>query len=743
MPGHQKFEAAMRHIVWGLLSLMLICSGVSGQTWEWRTPRPTGMQIWGISAVTADTLWMGDQAGIVHRSYNGGRNWERLFAPVRVPRPLIFFVDSEYGWVVGGVANAGQMGLILHTENGGTTWVQQAANVSHFINDVDFIDRNYGWVLARARANGPDMILGTVDGGDTWDTLSVFTGAWISGIDFVSPDLGWALAHGSIGDTCQVLVTFNGGISWYNQYFFRDTYFSDVCFLDEDNGWAVSSSGTLHQTTDGGHNWTTQRPDTTAFGYAKLTFADARHGWIAFGGNHRKILSTDDGGESWSTYQANSGIGLNMMDSGDSSHVWVGGSYGHILHSENSGGNWENLSQRLDLGGIVDGVFVDSLRGWLFGSRTVDGVQRDVIWRTSDGTQTWDDLSRGTNDRYNLGDFVSRDTGWLLANTGTLLRTYNGGENWEATNGLAGWNVSALDFWDSSHGVAVAGQTILTTTDGGNTWSDFSLLDSVGFSDIDFADADNIWAVGFRHISDWPEPENYLNVRAHSSDGGQNWDIEVFEDATLAFTEVEFASQQLGFIVNAVNNSVLRTEDEGDNWEVVAVPVSNEVKKLIATSVDNIWAVWNFNEIIQSRDGGDTWQRHPVINTDWIRTMMATDSSHCWAVTIYNSLFRYGSSVLGVDDKLTPVSPNDFNFSVWPNPFNPTTNVAFDIRESGRGTIRVYDVTGRLVEVLADDYFLAGRHSLLFNAQRLASGSYFLGLSMPSGHSVTRVVLVR
>lgn len=724
-------------------AILVFCAAADAQTWEWRTPRPTGLQIWGISATSADTLWMADNAGIVRRSYDSGRNWERLFTPIRVPWPLVYFVDSQFGWVVGGVANTGQMGLILNTEDGGNTWTQQASRVSHFIRDVDFVDREHGWVLAQSTWNGPFMILGTVNGGANWDTLLTFPSGSLTGIDFVNSQHGWALIQGLRADTCQVIVTYNGGHNWYNQYFYRDSFFSDLRFLDEDNGWVMSSSGILHHTNDGGFHWDTQRPDSAACGNVKLDFADSLNGWLAYSDNHRKILSTEDGGQTWSTYQADAGIGLSLVESGDANHVWVGGSYGHILHSGNGGTDWTDLSQRLDLGGIVEGVFVDSLRGWLFGSRTVDGVQQDVLWRTSDGTQTWENQARGTNDRYIAGDFVSRDIGWIMTNDRTLLRTVNAGVDWEVLEGSSEWNITNFDFCDESHGAAIAGMTLLITEDGGENWHGITITDSVGFSDIEFVDAANIWAIGNRRTSDWPDPVNFLNVRAHSSNGGADWDIEVFEDATLAFNEVEFLSNTTGFLTNVADNSVWRTQNEGEDWEPVPVPVSNEIKKLTATGDNNIWGVWNHNEIIQSRDGGDTWQRHPVINTDWIRTMMATDSCHAWGMTIYNSLFRYGSTVLGIDDDLPPTFPNDFSISVWPNPFNPTTNIALDFRTSGHGIVRVYDVTGRLVRTLADDYFLAGRHNLLLNAEGLASGSYFVNLSANQATQTKRVILLK
>ncbi|MBL0062073.1 MAG: hypothetical protein IPP40_11505 [bacterium] len=340
--------------------------------------------------------------------------------------------------------------------------------------------------------------------------------------------------------------------------------------------------------------------------------------------------------------------------------------------------------------------------GWIFGSRTVDGVQHDVIWRTSDGTQTWESQSRGTNDHYIAGDFVSGDVGWILSNSGTLIRTLNGGLDWETLDGFVGRAVTMVDFWDENRGAAIAGMSILTTQDGGENWSELTIPDSVEFSDVEFADAENIWAVGFRRISDWHDPANFLNVRAHSSNGGFDWDIEMVEDATLAIQEVEFFSRSIGFLTNKADNSVRRTQDEGAHWEPVPVPGSNEVKKLTATRDNNVWEL-NYTGLSKAATG-----RH-VATASGHKYGLDTDDDGdrlvTLVVTIYSALFRYGSTVLGINDEISPTLPNDFSVSVWPNPFNPTTNINFDLRTNGRGVVRVYDVTGRLIETLSDDYF--------------------------------------
>ncbi|MFO8029026.1 MAG: family 16 glycosylhydrolase [Cyclonatronaceae bacterium] len=59
-----------------------------------------------------------------------------------------------------------------------------------------------------------------------------------------------------------------------------------------------------------------------------------------------------------------------------------------------------------------------------------------------------------------------------------------------------------------------------------------------------------------------------------------------------------------------------------------------------------------------------------------------------------------------------------------PNPFNPTTNISFDLPEAGHITIGVYDMLGRQVAVPANGDFQAGSHTISFDASNLSSGTY-------------------
>lgn len=79
----------------------------------------------------------------------------------------------------------------------------------------------------------------------------------------------------------------------------------------------------------------------------------------------------------------------------------------------------------------------------------------------------------------------------------------------------------------------------------------------------------------------------------------------------------------------------------------------------------------------------------------------------------------------------------------WPNPFNPTTTIAFALPAASRVRLVVYDVLGRQVSVLVDGLHPAGRHEVRFDATGLATGMYVARLETPSGSATRTMTLVR
>ncbi|MGD0589298.1 MAG: T9SS type A sorting domain-containing protein [Bacteroidota bacterium] len=70
-------------------------------------------------------------------------------------------------------------------------------------------------------------------------------------------------------------------------------------------------------------------------------------------------------------------------------------------------------------------------------------------------------------------------------------------------------------------------------------------------------------------------------------------------------------------------------------------------------------------------------------------------------------------------------NPTTFALSNYPNPFNPTTTITYQLPEAGYVTLKVYDVMGREVALLQDGMKGVGFYTATFDASRLASGIYF------------------
>lgn len=101
----------------------------------------------------------------------------------------------------------------------------------------------------------------------------------------------------------------------------------------------------------------------------------------------------------------------------------------------------------------------------------------------------------------------------------------------------------------------------------------------------------------------------------------------------------------------------------------------------------------------------------------------------------------FGSLVSVAEDATSPRS-----FALlqnFPNPFNPSTTICYELSTSGHVLLKVYDALGREVETLVNADQAAGSHSVRFDATRCSSGVYFYHLSESGQTNVKKMMLVR
>ena len=93
---------------------------------------------------------------------------------------------------------------------------------------------------------------------------------------------------------------------------------------------------------------------------------------------------------------------------------------------------------------------------------------------------------------------------------------------------------------------------------------------------------------------------------------------------------------------------------------------------------------------------------------------------------------------------LSTVVPEDFVLNnPYPNPFNPATTISFGLPENSDVKIVLYNILGQKIEVLAENEFPAGYHSLRLEAKNLPSGIYFVTMLTNHYKFTKKVILAK
>ena len=88
--------------------------------------------------------------------------------------------------------------------------------------------------------------------------------------------------------------------------------------------------------------------------------------------------------------------------------------------------------------------------------------------------------------------------------------------------------------------------------------------------------------------------------------------------------------------------------------------------------------------------------------------------------------------------------PETYNiYNIYPNPFNPVTNIEFGLPENSFVQILVYDIKGRHITTLMNSFQFAGYYSLTWDASDSPSGVYFINMTSDGFKQTRQVVLMK
>ncbi|HJL41735.1 MAG TPA: T9SS type A sorting domain-containing protein, partial [Myxococcales bacterium LLY-WYZ-16_1] len=163
-----------------------------------------------------------------------------------------------------------------------------------------------------------------------------------------------------------------------------------------------------------------------------------------------------------------------------------------------------------------------------------------------------------------------------------------------------------------------------------------------------------------------------------------------------------------------------------------------------------------FLEYVTTRDfSGDAEQGTAGgLGPEGIEIVAAEDSPVGQALAIVSNEVSGSIDIFLLDELSVPVEDptrpeeaelpmNSRLVSVYPNPFNPITNIEFAVPRDLQVQLEVVDVRGRHVETLVAEAVIAGQHSVTWTAENQPSGVYFARLVTEDRVQVRRLTLVK
>jgi hypothetical protein len=82
-------------------------------------------------------------------------------------------------------------------------------------------------------------------------------------------------------------------------------------------------------------------------------------------------------------------------------------------------------------------------------------------------------------------------------------------------------------------------------------------------------------------------------------------------------------------------------------------------------------------------------------------------------------------------------------YDAYPNPFNPTTSISFEVSKTANVVLNIYDLTGKLVQTLFNGVREPGKYEIQFNAEKLSSGMYFYRIESDGFTETKKLMLLK
>ncbi|MBS1492179.1 MAG: T9SS type A sorting domain-containing protein [Bacteroidetes bacterium] len=687
--------------------------------------------------------------GNIFRSSNGGASWSRTIIGSVNYKSITSFGDDV--WI------SGSDGKVYKTSKVNSPLNGIATGTSNSLNGISFTSLTTGFVCADG-----GLIYKTTDAGFNWTlSNSGIPNVKLNAINFRDANYGV-----TVGDNGKIYLTDNGGASWTavtsgtTRNLLAVKAFGTGTIITGEWGTLISLTGVtaaiinsrvnsdiraisgtsftdVHIVGGGGFIRNNKNSSNEFLNFeinpmmgnlADVNFLDATTGFAVSSLNNA-IIKTTNGGQSWQLTAGNSanitysqkltsfsGIGNGLcLHPNNRDAIFV--CYGRTIYrSFNRGENWTQIAtipNTLITSNSTHSFYVSPLDTSVF-IAACESAPNDRVIRSTDYGTTWSVILNSNFTSYGTPleiDHVNPAIFYYAPDGGGFYKSTNSGATFTEISGIYPFR-SPCDIsvsWEEPNviiladGVTSAAQPadLFKSTNGGVNWVKVFTNPGTGgnFSEIPCI-MNSRFDKNLLYITNWSG-----NMRFKSTNGGDNW----FSIQSTSFSgwTGEICQEDPSLVLTGrYGQSVSLSTNSGANWTEFSLPSGNCGAGTIVPARDYL--------ISQQCDG------------------------------VLKMKIQYDGADIIEEGIISNNVPSDYSlYQNFPNPFNPTTEIRYDIKSGGMVKLKIYSEEGRNIYTLVDGNKNAGTYSVKFDASNFSSGVYYYTLETVGNLLTKKMVLVK